>query len=635
MRQVVRISVLLFLTQYLLGHSLVGQTHCAHAKQMLAHGLRAAQKSKVATAQFEEPKVEAFWNVNMDDGRMDGRVIHHILPKEDLSQFVFQLHEKLEITEILVDGTPVAYTRQVHDVFLNQNFLANTRYAISIAYNGFPEANGFGSYVLGSHQGVPVLWTLSQPYGAKDWWPCVQQLNYKIDTTVIHLSFPEAYRSGSNGLLQNRTVSNGVATETWVHQYPVAHYLIAIAITNYAEYTYNVPLPEGDLLFQNLVYPESLTPEWKSDIDVTADMLVYFDSLFTPYPFIEEKYGHAQFSWGGGMEHQTMSFMIDFDFDLVAHELAHMWFGDLVTCNSWQDLWLNEGFATFCTALTLERLRPKTEFYDFLARARNRALKVPNEAVYVQDTLNIGRLFSQTLTYGKGALVLQNLRHYMGEENFFAGLRDYLNTAQTVGFATTDFLASMLKPYTEKDLSYFFDRWIFSPGHPDIDFSWQQNNGAVQITAIQTQEAAPYPLRVPVEITGENTDTTVYLFMDERVASLELPSAQEILAVIADPNKETLARYRLVGAPSTLVNETFEVYPNPAAQEITLKSKTRHVRITGASLIDAKGKAVRSIVFETAMPKQRWNLDGIASGSYTLRIQTNSTTKHLPLVVAP
>ncbi|MBK7970327.1 MAG: hypothetical protein IPK08_16080 [Bacteroidetes bacterium] len=177
-----------------------------------------------------------------------------------------------------------------------------------------------------------MIWTLSEPYGSSDWWPCKNGLTDKADSIDIFLNVPNAMTGASNGILIAETPNGTTKLFHWKHKYPIA-YLICMAVTNYVKYSL-CPLAGDTLEIVNYVYPEdSLLAT--SQTDEIVSMVQLYDTLFGVYPFHNEKYGHAQFGWGGGMEHQTMTFVSNFGFDLLAHELAHHWFGDKVTYGSW------------------------------------------------------------------------------------------------------------------------------------------------------------------------------------------------------------------------------------------------------------------------------------------------------------
>ena len=204
------------------------------------------------------------------------------------------------------------------------------------------------------------MWSLSEPYGSRDWWPCKNGLDDKADSIDVFITNPIAYKAASNGILQSETpVSGGTKLLThWKHRYPIATYLICFAVTNYSVFNRSVNLSTGVLPMQTFCYPEDSTSFSNGTIN-TLNAMQLFDTLFyLPYPFMNEKYGHVQFGWGGGMEHQTSTFVVSIDESLCAHELAHQWFGDKITCGSWKDIWLNEGFATHLASMYMENKYP-------------------------------------------------------------------------------------------------------------------------------------------------------------------------------------------------------------------------------------------------------------------------------------
>ncbi|NJO90434.1 MAG: M1 family metallopeptidase [Chloroflexia bacterium] len=211
----------------------------------------------------------------------------------------------------------------------------------------------------------------------------------------------------------------------WKSKYPIAYYLISFTVADYKDYSYYIKIPgrTDSLLFQNYVYNRPGYLEiYKPEIDKTADFLILFSKLFGLYPFYEEKYGHCVAPIGGGMEHQTMTTLYNYSYTLVSHELAHQWFGDHTTCSTWQDIWINEGFASYCEYIAYENLGTKSEAESWMQNAQTRALREAEGSVFVPFTSanDEYRLFSSNLSYKKGAVILHMLRNEINDDSVFS-----------------------------------------------------------------------------------------------------------------------------------------------------------------------------------------------------------------------
>ncbi len=347
------------------------------------------------------------WEIDPAFRYIKGEITSKIMSASDsLVLITFDLSDSLNVDSVVYNKNLLEYTHSNNKLKITfpDTLRMNETDSFSVVYSGIPASSGYGTFVQTTHNNVPVIWTLSEPYGAKDWWPCKESLFDKIDSIDIIVTCPEQYRTASNGIVVADTVINGFRTMHWKHRYPIATYLVAIAITNYSVYSDFVDLSENRKLeILNYVFPENLYNA-KQNTGVTVDFIKLYNQLIGEYPFSSEKYGHAQFGWGGGMEHQSMSFMTNFGFNIVAHELAHQWFGDYITTGNWHDIWLNEGFATYFNGLVYENIRPENEWLTWKRNNVAQIISSSDGSVYVEHTTNINRILITGFRTQKGLI---------------------------------------------------------------------------------------------------------------------------------------------------------------------------------------------------------------------------------------
>ena len=386
-------------------------------KEALAHSSIVAGLNSVVPNNYDLKYHRFNWRIDPAVKYIQGSVTSYFIPTTAVfSEMYFDLSNSLLVDSVKYHNTSALFVQPAGDalkITLPSIALAGILDSIIVYYHGTPPNNGFGAFEQSTHNATPIIWTLSEPFGAKDWWPCKQSLNDKIDSIDVYVTTPQAYRVASNGVLVSQIQNGTDKIYHWQSHYPIAAYLIAIGVTNYSVYSNFLPMNPGTLEVLNYVYPENLSTAQSQTPDI-LNVITLYDSLFIPYPFAKEKYGHCQFGWGGGMEHQTMSFVTNFSHSLIAHECAHQWFGDMVTCGSWEDIWLNEGFATYMEGLTEQYLFPAT-WANWKLSKKNNVTSSPGGSVLCDDTTNINRIFSSRLSYNKAAYVLHMLRWKLGD----------------------------------------------------------------------------------------------------------------------------------------------------------------------------------------------------------------------------
>jgi aminopeptidase N len=569
---------------------------------------------------------------------ISGKVTTTFTALQNMTTVTFDLDDNMSVTSVVQNGNSLTYSQSATDelIIILQNTLnqgAST--SIIIEYNGNPTSNGFGSFEVNTHNGTPILWTLSEPYGALGWWPCKQDLNDKIDAIDVYITTPQQYVAVSNGLEQSATITGTEKTTHFKHQYPIPAYLIAIAVTNYETYSHTVPNNGNPFPIVNYVYPESLTSAQNST-EVTVDIMNNFINLFGNYPFENEKYGHAQFGWGGGMEHTTVSFMGGFSRDLIAHELAHQWFGDKVTCGSWKDIWLNEGFATYLTGLTVEHLDGENSFKSWRNSNINSITSLTNGAVYLSDTdtTSVSRIFNSRLSYNKGAMVLHMLRKKLGDANFFQGLKNYISDPNLAySYAKTPDLIAHLESVSSLDLDEFFNDWIYNQGYPTYNIEWnQQNSNTINITLNQTQSdpsVSFFEANVPVRINGTNGEVLDLILDNTNNNQTFVENVSfTVNSIDFDPDNHLISKNNTVVLNTdnlAFASEKLELFPNPVHDFLTIKT-TNNLTILASTIYTLLGKKV----LETK--NTQLNLSQLKAGIYIIKVNTDSGILHQKII---
>jgi len=517
------------------------------------------------------------WNVDPGTCYISGSVTSYFIPvQNNLTQIDFSLKVNMMVDSVKYHGAPAMSVHVNNEVNITgfPPLSAGILDSITVYYHGTPQAtSGFISFVASTHgSGTPALWTLSEPYGAYEWWPCKNDLSDKIDSIDIYVTHPNGYHAASNGILVSETVG-ATTTAHWKHRYPIAAYLIAIAVSDYSIFSDDFSLSTGSLPMLSYVYPESLT-DAQNMTPLLEDVMQFYDSIIAPYPYMTEKYGHAQFGWGGGMEHQTMSFMGGFSYELMAHELLHQWFGDAVTCGSWQDIWLNEGFATYFTALNYERTSPDYYWIIWKNNTVNHVTSDPGGSVFVYDTSDVSRVFDSRLSYNKAAYMLHMLRWVVGDDNFFQGNRNYFNDANFYfGYAKSpDYIAHM-EAQSGMDLTGFFDDWLYHEGYPTYGITVDFINGdSLSVTINQTQSHSSvsfFELPVPLTFYQDGHDTTfvfnhTFSGQEFQIAYSGMPDS-----VVFDPELHLLSRNNsLLLSLSENNAPSIKLYPNPVENKL-------------------------------------------------------------------
>jgi aminopeptidase N len=532
--------------------------HVAEANR-ISRLLYAMQTNPQQKQSLDEQHVVLNIRVDPQTQTVQGTVTIEFKPTALLSTLKLRLHQALHVTATTLDHTRIAITRNGSDLIfkLNPPLAKDSSHVISIDYNGSPpgSASISGGMFFDEHSGTPSATTLSEPFGSYNWWPCIDDLTDKF-TADISLTVPPGMSGASNGRLLNvSNGANGWNTYHWQESYPISNYLISANVTNYAEFSSSYKSLDGkkNMPLRYYVYPEDLQQAMQN-FQRIPEMIHTFAKMIGEYPFLNEKYGMVEFPWGGGMEHQTLTSISDnsagmndnYDF-LFSHELAHQWFGDEITCATWNDIWLNEGFAMYFEILWSVHADHIAEgdifsFYD--DGEYNGHL---GGSVYMYNGANP---FSDSgAIYEKGAWVLHMLKYVMGPERFFKAIRTYRASHAYANASTEDLRAACEKIYG-KPLNWFFDQWVYTARRPIYSMSYTQNGNSLNVTIDQTQPHRVVHRKVnadvyimPMQLTVRFNDGTSQLFNvwnDKRQQNFVLQVSKTVTSVILDENHRIL-----------------------------------------------------------------------------------------------
>lgn len=566
--------------------------------------------------------------------------INAIAKSPALDTIAFELKNYLIIDSVLINNQKKNFIRISDDVLVKINPInQNTFFSIQVYYRGINNNpggffNGISSQV-DPNWGNEVTWTLSEPFAAKEWFPVKQSLSDKADSAYIFITTSAENKAGSNGLLTNTVfLPNNKVRYEWKCRYPIAYYLISIAVGKYIDYSFYAH-PSGlqdSILIQNYIYDNPNTLAfYKNEIDRTKDFIELYSDLFGIYPYYKEKYGHSLAPLGGGMEHQTMTTQGDFNFYLTCHELAHQWWGNNVTCATWSDIWINEGFASYCEYIANEHLSSSQQAKDHMEYFHTSVMSSPDGSVYIPPvyTDNVWRIFDGRLSYHKGAAILHNLRFEAGSDSlFFETLKQTQNIFKDSVLTGIDF-KNIAEQVCGKNFSDFFDQWYFGEGYPTFNIIYWKQNDTLTMQINQTTSAPVtnlFKMNMEYKILFPSGDTIIKLYHSANNEVFKIPFKKEVTGLVVDPNNWVINGNGNIIAINESDNK-FSVYPNPCIDYLQIYSANR--KSLNITLTDISGKTV---INASINPEdKKIDVSKLEKGLYLLKISDgkNNTVKKI------
>ncbi|MBS1515350.1 MAG: T9SS type A sorting domain-containing protein [Bacteroidetes bacterium] len=598
---------------------------------------------------FVSPYTKAYTGTNQITFRVDSTIN---------SIKLNALNTSIGIDTIKIGNTSLAYTHtsDVVSINLDRTYNVGETVVMRIVYH-HNNVTAAGFYASGG-----MVFTDAEPEGARGWFPCWDKPSDKAlwDLTA---RTPTGTLLGSNGRLADSTVNSGAIYYHWISKDPIATYLM----TMIGKVGYNLDV----IWWKKISNPNDSTPirfYWNTGESGLANiktkmpsMMTRFSQLFCEHVF--EKNGFAtannQFTWGG-MENQTLTILAPnyWSENVVAHEFGHQWFGDLVSPGTWADIWLNEGFATYCEALWKEYTTGYTSYKSAItSNASSYISGNPGWPIYnpawAITTPDQNTLFNTAITYYKGACVLHMLRYTLNDTTmFFNVLRNY--TKDTVNFkfknsVTADFITKV-NSVTGQDLTWFFNQWVYQPNHPvyanTYNWSGSGSNWTVKFMAKQTQSNPAFfkmPLEIKVAFVG-GTDTTIRVMNDANNQLFTFSFTKQPNALTFDPNANIVLKQgtTLMGveAVSNEVPSIFSLkqnYPNPFNPLTNINfdiPKQSFVKIT---VFDNLGREVRELVnadYAAGSYTVGFDASSLSSGIYFYRIQAGSFVETKSMILA-
>ena len=640
--------------------------YCAKAKQISA--ARTIQAQKLTSANsiqiVHEAKYDVkFVHLNLNLERINKNVSGGVktiatVTAAVLDTFQTLLHQNHTIDSIRFNGTLLSYIRQdsMIKVKIPTPLTSGSSFTVNVFYHGIPPVggsaigSGFSNGTSGSW-GNQATWSLSESLVAYHWWPCKQILTDKIDSSWVYVTTDSTNKVGSNGLLKNVVIVGNKKRYEWKSKTPIAYYLISVAIAKYKEYKLwakPMYLPNDSILIQNYIYDGAINnANWianqKPALDKMPQVLEFESKMYGMYPFYKEKYGHCMAPFGGGMEHQTMTSLGFFDYYVDAHELGHQWWGDNVTCKSWGDIWINEGFASYTEHLVAQYLDP-VNFASNLNSAHNAVMQQAGGSVYFtgSDTLNSSRIFSSRLTYDKGGAIIHSLRFLTNNDSlWFNSLRGFQNMYKNSTASAIDF-KNYYQTFTGINATQFFNQWYYGEGYPTFNVKYNYTN---QQCIIKNSQTTSMPSVTPLFITpleyklsraNGKPDTTIRVNHNLAIETYTFNIKDSVTGIVCDPNNWLInktigpARDATLGVSATTVSTVgidevsaselgFRIGPNPTKDilEIFNDAKLKQAQY---ALCNIEGKIMMKGIVEN---KTVINLNELKTGVYFLKIVGN------------
>jgi len=585
-------------------------------------------------------------NVDIENRSIAGRVTTTLKLLENNSLH-FDLVSSMTVDSLKWNDAPVTWHHFGDSLLINQPVPFQTgSITIDTWYHGEPQPHGeLGAGMYFRKNGEtqanpdgdgPAIFTISEPWTAHSWWPCKDHPSDKA-TMTMSSTVADTLVLVSNGLLVEETQIGNQIKYTWHESYPISTYLVALNISNYIEWDEMC----GSVPLDYHIYPYH-AENAVIDLAPTCDMVNLLSDMCGPYPFAEERYGQVEVHWGGAMEHQTISSMGGWTLPgtgtrqkVIIHELAHQWFGDLLTPWNWPDIWLNEGFARYMEAIWVEETEGHQAYLDYMYQIG------PHRHPDLFTTMGIltdpDPILPNLLIYDKGGWLLHTLRCAIGDDRFFEFLNNYA-TDQTYAYGhvkTADFI-DHAEAAANRDLDNLLIPWLYTDAAPELSVtknSWPSTNGTrIELSVTQNQSQL-FELHIPVYEYGSAGELNHTITFSTATTTDRWTYPGVLDSLVIDPYKEVLAFWGDEFEPELTMQLPS---PNPSGVDgVDFSYETTLSDLT-ASVYDSRGRLIR--IFE--LPELgRFHFNNkdsenkpLPAGRYWLRITPVNATQSFTII---
>ena len=590
-------------------------------------------------AQSYNIKIDIYFQEQLIFGENDIAIVTQESPFDSL---YLDFAEEMTVDSIVGPNLSFTHENGKLKLYFDSSYTEDETLNFNIYYHGDPSSVSDSGLSFAFHSGSEIVSTLSEPTGAKSWFP-LKDVPYDKVISHVTVTAPDTLFAVSNGVLDSVKYHSGRATYYWNEQYPIAPYLISIAVTNYSNFAEMYYFNDGDSIpLIYYVYPEDYNKA-RIDFSNIPRMLDFYNSYFGKYPFAEEKYGMAEFTWRPSMEHQTITSISyrmitgNHDYDYVfAHELAHQWWGDLVTCGTWKDIWLNEGFATYSDAMYHQ--------YEYGDSAFQKRMSDFKHYYFIDDSTVRYTVYNplymwRATVYEKGAWVLNMLRGVVGNSVFKEILANYREQYAFSSAVSQDFI-DVCESTCGSDLSWFFTEWLYKAGYPEYEIAFKSVGDSsgkfkTEISVIQNQDTSintPYVFEMPItfRLYSNNNDTTVQFFDSLRADTFSVYTSDSIISVVFDPDSLILktVNYKPWGVSNPIIVNRIA--------EIRMHYRSGNIYFEGIgqdkytySIFDLSGREITKGI----LVKGKIGQLKLVQGFYFLKLNNNQMNNYFKFVV--